>query len=290
MVKMKILITGAGGFLGQKLFSIISKDYEVYGTDRRGREPFHKVDLTDKENLAKIVSELRPDVIINSAGITDVDYCEENPEEVRKISQRCIKNLIETCLKNKCKLVHISTDYVFDGKKGDYGEDNKTNPINVYGKIKLEEEKAITSSTLDYIISRVAVLYGYNSPEDKQTFANWVINKLKSRQDIKIINDHFSTPTLIDDIVEAIKNLIRLDKTGIYHVAGSERINRYEFAIKIANIFNLKKSLIRPVTSEEIKWKANRPKDSSLNTDKLKKLNIKMSNIREGLNKMKKQM
>lgn len=287
---MKILITGAGGFLGQKLFSTLSKEYDVYGADRKGREPFYKVDLTEKETLDKIIKELRPDVIINSAGITDVDYCEENPEEVKKISQRCIKNLIETGLKNKCKFVHISTDYVFDGKKGDYEEDDRTNPINVYGKIKLEEEKAITSSKSDYIISRVAVLYGYNSPEDKQTFVNWVINKLKNGQEIKVINDQFTTPTLIDDIAGAIKNLIRLDKTGTYHVAGSECISRYDFAIKIADTFNLKKGLIRSITSEEIKWKAKRPMKSCLNTDKLKKLNIKMSNINEGLNKMKKQM
>jgi dTDP-4-dehydrorhamnose reductase len=291
MVKMKILITGASGFLGEKLFSVFSSDYEVYGTYLKGEESsLYKLDLTDKEALDSLVGKIKPSIVINAAGITDVDYCESNPEQAKKISVDCIKNLVETCLKHKCRLVHISTDYVFDGKKGNYKEEDKINPINVYGVIKLEEEKTILSSKLEYIISRTAVLYGYNSNEDKRTYVNWVISKLKNNEEIKIINDQYTTPTLIDDIADALKKLIELKKTGIYHVTGSECINRYDFAVKVADIFNLKRELIVPITSKDIKWKAQRPMNSCLNTDKLKNLDIKMSNINEGLSKMKKQM
>jgi dTDP-4-dehydrorhamnose reductase len=287
---MKILITGASGFLGEKLFSIFSSEYEVVGTYLKGEKTsLYKLDLTDKKAVDNLVEKIRPDIVINTAGITDVDYCEENPENAKKISSACIKNLVETCLKYRCKLVHISTDYVFDGEKGDYKEDDKPNPINVYGKMKLEEENVIISSKIEHIISRVAVLYGYNSNSDKQTFTNWVIKKLKSNEEIKIINDQYTTPTLIDDIAESLKNLIELKRTGIYHIVGSECINRYDFAIKIAEIFNLK-NLIKPITSKDIKWRAKRPMNSCLNTDKLKKLGIKMSNINEGLIKMKNQM
>ncbi|MFH1229162.1 MAG: SDR family oxidoreductase [Candidatus Aenigmatarchaeota archaeon] len=286
---MRVLIIGAEGFLGQKLFSIFSKSHETFGTSKDGKN-FYRLDLTDKKRLYYIANETSPEVIINAAGITDVDYCEENPELVKSISGICIDNLLLTCAKHKCKLVHFSTDYIFDGKKGDYIESDEAYPVNVYGEMKLEQEKEIISSDANYIIPRVAVLYGYNSAKDKKTFVNWVIERLRQGESISVADDQFVTPTIIDDVANALKRLLEIGERGIFHVAGSECISRHALAVKVAEVFNLDKSLITPASSRKLMWKARRPMNSCLRTDKLNKLNIKMSNMNEGLSEMKRQM
>jgi dTDP-4-dehydrorhamnose reductase len=288
---MKILVIGAAGFVGEKLYNILSKDFEVIGTYYAEKKyNFKYLDMSNRESVIKLISKTKPHVVIHTAGITNVDFFEENPNEIKRVNIQGIKNIIEGCLKTNSKLICISSDYVFDGEKGNYIEEDKPNPISAYGKAKLEEEELVKNSGLNYLILRIAVPYGYNSLSDKQTFEKWVINNLKNNKEIKVIDDQYNTPTLIDDIANAAKRLIELNRTGIYHVTGSERISRYDFALKVAEIFNLDKKLIKKVKTKDLNWKAKRPKDSSLNIDKLKKLGIKMSNINEGLSKMKKQM
>jgi dTDP-4-dehydrorhamnose reductase len=291
MVKMKILIIGASGFVGEKLFNILSKDFEVIGTySSKKKDDFEQLDMSNRESVVELIGKIKPDVVVHTAGITNVDFFEENHEEIQRVNVQGTKNIIEGCLKTNSKLIYISTDYVFDGEKGNYKEEDEPNSISVYGKVKLEEEELVKNSHLKYLILRISVPYGYNSPNDKQTFEKWVINNLKNNKEISVIDDQFNTPTLIDDIANAVKRLIELNKIGAYHVTGSERISRYDFAIKIANIFRLNKALIKKIETKDLKWKAKRPKDSSLNIDKLKKLDVKMSNINEGLDKMKRQM
>jgi len=288
---MRVLIIGASGFVGEKVYNILSKTFEVIGTySTKKKYDFEQLDISDKDSVLKIIRRIRPDVVIHTAGITNVDFFEENPEEICRVNVQGTKNIIDGCLEIDSKLVYISTDYVFDGEIGDYKEEYKPSPISAYGNAKLEEEELVKKSNLKYLILRISVPYGVNSRDNKQTFEKWVINNLRSNKEIKVIDDQFNTPTLIDDIANAIKKLIELKRTGVYHVTGSERISRYDFAVKIAEVFNLNKNLIKRVKTKDLSWKAKRPKDSSLNISKLKNENIYMSNINEGLNKMKKQL
>jgi len=288
---MKILIIGASGFVGEKLYNSLSKGFEVIGTySTKKKDNFEQLDMSNRNSVIESITKIKPDVVIHTAGITNVDFFEENFKEVQRVNIQGTKNIIEGCLKTNSKLIYISSDYVFDGEKGNYTEEDEPNPINAYGKAKLEEEELVKNSGLKYLILRIAVPYGYNSSDDKQTFEKWIINNLRNNKEIKVIDNQFNTPTLIDDIANAVKKLIELKKVGIYHVTGSERISRYDFAIKIASIFRLNKALIKRIKTKDLNWKATRPIDSSLNTDKLKKLDIKMSNINEGLSIMKKQM
>jgi len=288
---MKILIIGASGFVGEKIYNVLSSDFEVIGTySTKKKHNFEHLDMSNRESVIKLISKIKPNVVIHTAGITNVDFFEENPEEIQRVNIQGAKNIIHACLKINSKLIDISTDYVFDGEKGNYTEEDRPNPISVYGKAKLEEEDLVKNSGLNYLILRISVPYGYNASYDKQTFEKWIINNLKNNKEIKVIDDQFNTPTLIDDIANAVKKLIELNRTGIYHVTGSEKISRYDFALKVTEIFGLNEDLIKKLKTKDLNWKAKRPKDSSLNINKLRKEGINMSNINEGLNKMKKQM
>jgi dTDP-4-dehydrorhamnose reductase len=288
---MKILIIGASGFVGEKLYTVLSRKFEVIGTySTKKKNNFEQLDMSDRQSVIELISKIKPNVVIHTAGITNVDFFEDNPEEIQRVNKKGTKNMIDACLKTNSRLIYISTDYVFDGEKGDYTEEDKPNPINAYGKAKLEEEELVKKSELKILILRIAVPYGYNSSYDKQTFEKWIINNLKNNKEIRVIDDQFNTPTLIDDIANAVKKLIELNKIGIYHVTGPETISRYDFAFKVAEIFELSKDLIKRAKTKDLNWKAKRPKNSSLNINKLRKEGINMSNINEGLNKMKKQM
>jgi len=199
------------------------------------------------------------------------------------------RNIAEACQKSGAKLLYISTDYVFNGKKGNYDEEDEPNPINYYGVTKLEGENQVIQHCKNYAILRTSVLYGWHPW--KQNFATWVINELKQNKEITVVEDHYNTPTLADNLAEMAIEAIPKDLQGVYHACGSERIGRYEFARQIARAFDLNQNLIRPIKMEQLTaWIAKRPRDSSLNTNKIRsQLEAKPVNITEGLDRMKKE-
>lgn len=184
-------------------------------------------------------------------------------------------------------MVYISTDYVFDGEKGLYVEEDTPNPINHYGVTKLEGENQVKKLCKNYVILRTSVLYGWHSW--KQNFVTWVINSLKQKKEISIVEDHSNTPTLADNLAEITIEAVQKNLRGLYHASGSQRISRYEFAQQITKAFNLNQNLIKPTKTNQITaWTAKRPKDSSLNINKIRELlKTKPLNICEGLKKMK---
>lgn len=284
---MKILIDGAGGLLGKKCAEIGQKYFDIIGTYHHNppkkNYKTYQLDITKKEDVNKLIKKINPDAIIHAAALTNVDECEKNQKKARKINFEGTKYMAKAAEEINSKFIYVSTDYVFDGKKGLYKEDDETNPINYYGRSKLLGEKAVKNICSNYAIARTSVLYGWNP--DKPNFVTWVMGELKNKKQIKIINDNYNTPTLVDNLAEMIYGLIKEDKKGIYHTSGSERINRYDFTLKIADVFDLDKNLINPITSDKMNWVAERPKDSSLNTKKISKI-IKPLNIKEGLEKM----
>ena len=291
---MKILITGAAGFLGKKLRSILEKkfSFEVICTDRSGNSETGcvKMDITDAEKVMNVITNIKPDAVIHCAAMSDVDGCEDNKKLAMTINRDGSANIAEACNAIDALMVHISTDFVFDGAKGNYAEDDEPNPLSYYAKTKLEGENAVKKKAHKFIIIRPEVLYGYNGDGSERSFTIWVHDNLKAGKEIRVVDDQFNTPTLIDDLAMAIGKLIKKNKLGIWHVAGPERLSRYEMAVQLAEVFGYDASLIKRIKSSELKQKALRPLDSSLNTEKLNKAGISMHGFREGLAIMKGQM
>jgi len=242
---------------------------------------FH-LDITNKKDMV-LIKKLSPEIIIHTAALTNVDYCETNKEKAWNVNVEGTRNIAEVSREVNSKLIYISTDYVFDGEKGMYKEDDRTNPVDYYGKTKLEGEKAVRELCDDYIIARTSVLYGWHP---KPNFVTWVIGKLEQGHSINIVEDQFNSPTLADDLAELISELIDKNETGIFHTAGSERISRFKFVEKVAEVFNLNRNLINPISSDELDWIAKRPTDSSLDVSKVSKIKRPL-NIMESLKLMR---
>lgn len=284
----RLFITGGSGLLGSK-FNRFADDYEVITTyNSNPRENAVKLDITDGKDVRDKIESLTPDLVVHSAALTNVDYCEDHQEEAYKINAQATLNIAEACKKVDAKLIYVSTDFVFDGEEGSYSEDHKTNPVSYYGLSKLKGEEFVQNTGGNYAITRVSVLYGLHT---NFNFVTWVINELRAENQINIVTDEYNSPTYADNAAEAILNIYANDKTGIYHIAGDERINRFKFAENIARIFELDETLINPIKSEELTRKAQRPMDSSLSVEKAKNdLDIKLLNTVNGLKEMKKVM
>jgi len=287
----RLLVTGASGLLGSKIVGLAREDYEViplHNTNSLHPNSL-KLDITNQNQVFNLFNKLKPDAAIHTASETNVDKCETEKKLAWEVNVDGTRNIAEACQKSGAKLLYISTDYVFNGKKGNYNEEDEPNPINYYGVTKLEGEKQIISHCRNYVILRTSVLYGWHPW--KQNFVTWIINALKQGKEITVVKDHYNTPTLADNLAEMALEAVQKDLQGLYHASGSERISRYEFAKQIAKEFNLNQSLIKPIKMSQLTaWIAKRPKDSSLNTDKIQKqLKTKPLNVTEGLNRMKKE-
>jgi len=285
----KALITGAAGLLGSKLVEALSEGYEVIPTHRAHR--IHpdsvKMDIVDGSEVARVLTEVKPELVVHAAAETNVDKCEINRESAWSVNAEGTRNIAAVCGKIGVKLVYVSTDYVFDGEKELYSEEDEANPVNYYGLTKLEGERFVKELCEDFIIARTSVLYGWHSI--KLNFATWVVDSLENGKRISVVEDHYNSPTLADNLAETILKIVRMDATGMYHIAGSERISRYRFAMETAEIFGLDRSLITPVKMEDLKaWVAKRPRDSSLSVNKARhELKVSPLGVREGLHEMR---
>lgn len=263
--------------------------YENHGTylndheDIRGTE-FAQLDITDRKKFLDIAEKIKPDWIIHCAAMTNVDLCEVQQDLAWAVNVNGTKNAVNAAKAVRCNLVYVSTDYVFDGKKGFYKEDDTTNPINHYGKTKLAGEQ-LAKALAGHIIARSSVIYSRR----KGNFVSWVLDSLKNRK-AKVVTDQINSPTLNTELAECILKLIDKDVKGVYHVVGDERISRYDFAKKIAKAFNFDEGMVEPIKSEQLDQKAPRPRDSSLDISKIKRLGIKISNVSGALKRLKEQM
>lgn len=256
---MKILVAGAKGMLGTKLMSILY-GHEVAGLGK------DELDVTDKKGVADAVSLYRPDVVINSSAFTKVDECETKVDLAFSVNSDGPKNLALACRDNNAKLVHISTDYVFDGTRAEpYKEDDSTNPVSAYGKSKLAGEENIRAIMDDYLIVRTQWLYGENGPN----FVETILRIASERDELRVVNDQTGSPTYTKDLALSIRALIEKGCRGVYHAANSGSCTWYEFAIEILKLEGLDKKVL-PITTEEIARPAKRPAHSVLSCDKLK--------------------
>ena len=244
------------------------------------KEDAIQVDLLNKDTLKNIFTEHNPDIIIHCAAMTDVNLCEIKITEAHKQNVTATKNLVEFCKEKDSKLIFISTDAVFDGKKGNYIEEDEINPINIYGKTKAEAEKIV--QTLDnHLILRTSVLYGAGG---EKKIINNMMNKLNNNEIIEVVDDIRRSPTLIDDIANAINLTIEKDVKGTLHLTGDTQDSLFEITKKIASVLNKDLNLIKPCSITKFeKDIAPQPRDSTLNIGKAKLLGINMKNIEQGI-------
>jgi len=278
---MKILITGAFGQLGNSLKNFLSINDEVFRTGLNiptGGKGL-QLNIVDKIMLKDIISSTSPDVIINLAALTNVDFCESNPEIAKEVNTNGVQNLVDVF---SGKIIHLSTDYVFDGLKGPYKEEDQINPISVYGKTKYDAEKIVLDKNNNLVL-RANVLYNMFG-NNKASFLNWVVNNLKNKNSIQVVNDQFNNPTWTESIAEILVNCLNKDMSGLYHWGDQDYLSRYDFAIKIAESYNLKSDLIKQISTSQLKQMAPRPLNGGLDQSKLKKyLNITPPSINDCL-------
>jgi dTDP-4-dehydrorhamnose reductase len=292
----KLLVIGASGLLGSRLMSQAPKRFDVIGccnpaVDGVTSGLLEHLDIGSKEEVERLIGKVRPEVVISAAAMTNVDGCERQPELARRVNFEGPEHIASCCKKVGARLVHVSTDYVFDGeKKGRYTEEDAPNPISVYGSTKLEGEKAVLSILPGSVIARPAVLYGWNPIKSKDNFVTWVLKKLQSNQKATLFEDQYTSPTFADDLAITLLELAERDVTGIWNVSGPDCLDRPACGRIIAKTFGLDESLIVPVLSESVPLPAKRPKRTCLDVTKVEKLlKRKTVSFEEGIKTMKAQ-
>jgi len=278
---MKILIAGSAGFLGKNLYKRLGIEHEIIGIDKNNGEYVdYSIDITDEEKIRNIIKEIGPDIIIDTAAISSVDYCESNQKETYNINVNSVKNLING-LDDNVKFIFISSDYVYDGIKGDFDEESLTNPINYYGKMKREAE-LIVREHKNHLILRPTVVFGID--EGGKNFFMQLLENQKEKKLMMVPADQYSNPIYINLLVEIINKSISKDLTGTFITTGPETINRYDFALKICKIFNFDESLIKSVQTKDLKQVASRPLNCGTNSSKIRKsLEMEFPSLEESL-------
>ncbi len=289
-----LLVIGASGLLGQylvrqgkNLFGRVVGTYNSNRFEMQGVEA-RELDITSEQGVGELLEEIRPEFAVITSALTGVDHCEVHPEEARAVNEVGPHNIASACHELGVKLLHVSTDYVFEGYDGDYREDDEPNPVNVYGRTKLYGERAVLSAAPESIVARVCVLYGWNRITPKTNFVTWLLERMGSAGRVELFEDQIVTPSYAHEVSQALLKLIAKDVKGIYHASGSQKVSRYEMGKLVADTFDLNSERIFPTTMEKAGLKARRPKDSSLNVEKIEEeLNMRMSPLPLSLEHMR---
>ena len=288
---MKVLVTGGSGLLGSAIshhfkdFFDVTSTYTTHKLEIEGCKIIF-MDITNANSILTSIKKIKPEIIIHTAALVGVGICEKEPEVAHKINVQGTKNIVEVARKINSKIIYISTDYVFDGKKGNYSEQDKPNPINVYGKTKYEGELLI--DTKKNAIVRTSI-YGWNIIKDKRSFSTWIVDDLRNNKQINVFIDNINSMMLVNNLAEALKEFIDKELSGVMNIVSSEKTSKYGFALKLAEVFKLDKELIKPIRNDEAPGSDKRPLDVSLSTSKARKeLKTKLLSAKESLLELKK--
>lgn len=244
------------------------------------------LDLVDEDRVKKQVLALKPEAVVHTAAMTDVEECQRDPLRAKQVNVQATKNLARIAGEMGIRFVYISTDYVFDGKRGDYVETDPANPINVYGETKLLGEEAVRLSCSRSLVIRTSI-FGFNI-QPKTGLVEFVKDSLARGESITRFSDQFSTPIYTGDIGRLILALLDRGATGLFHIGGGEKISRYDFAVKVAEIFSLPHQRIRAVPFKHMEGLVRRPEDSSLCSERIEShLEIRLPSAKEGLERLK---
>lgn len=279
-----LLILGASGLTGYKLMKLAKEKFEVYGTYNTRvstNKSLIRLNIINQDNLRNVFKETKPDIVLNTTALHNVDYCESHQEEAYDINEKAVRTIADLCNNLGSRLIHFSTDFVFDGSKvGKYSESDNPNPLSIYAKSKLAGEFE-AKRCASYSILRSSVIYGWtplevqgsaSSSGKPMNFALWVLSKLNRGEEIRVVDDQFTSPTLADMLAEVALNVATSNKNEVYHVSGTSCLSRYEFTRKISDVMGYPangKCSIKPVSSNAFVQLAKRPMNSCLNCEKL---------------------
>lgn len=267
---MKYLVTGSAGLIGTQLVSDLIQSGETVYSCYHATKPENgisiKLDLSNSDEISAIFNKIRPDIVIHLAAQTDVEKCEMEPDLALLINSKSTEIIAKESKKLGSYLIYLSTDYVFDGKKGMYDESDLPNPINQYGRTKFLGEKNIELFASKWSILRTSTPFGFHPT--KKTFPIWLIEDIQNKKEFNAIVDQFTSPTYVPNLSKMILEISSKKLQGIFHLAGSTRISRYEFGKKILKKLHIDNSLLNPVKTTSMQWNATRPSDSSLNVTK----------------------
>ncbi len=288
---MKILVTGSNGLLGQKLVELIlTKDDYLIATAKSKlaidlpKGEFHSLDITQLEEVEKIIRTTKPDVVINTAAMTQVDQCETEKEKCWLNNVTAVENLVKACEKTSTRLIHISTDFIFAGTRGPLDELEKPNPLSYYGESKLAAEVVVQKSKIDWAILRTVLVFGVTKDMSRSNIVLWVKKSLEEGKTINVVNDQWRTPTLAEDLAMGCYLAAIKKAKGIYNISGYEMMTPYDIAITTAEFFGLDKSLIKQTDSTQFKQPAARPPKTGFIIDKARReLGYQPRNFNEGL-------
>lgn len=297
----KIVITGSNGLLGQQLVKLLltKKGYEIHALSKGPNRLLHKkgytyysIDLTDFQALRSLLNEIQPDMVVHTAAMTNVDACELQKELCDKVNIDLVSSIVDYCKSHDSYLVHLSTDFIFDGNKGTiYKEEDEASPVNYYGLSKLKSEEIILTSKMRSAILRTILVYGLVDANDRNNIVLWVKKSLEQKQDINVVTDQLRMPTLADDLAEACFLAIEKEANGVFNVSSSVLMSIYEIALMVADAFGLDKKYIHPIDSKGLVLPAKRPFSTGFDLNKsISQLNLPSYSFEERLQVFKDQL
>lgn len=291
----KILLTGSNGLLGQKLVHLIcneySDDFQLIATSKGENRvkkvkgfDFRTMDIADPKQVSEVFEEFKPDYLINTAAMTNVDACEEDKEACRTANIEAVKILGAEAEKYGTHFIHLSTDFIFDGENGPYRESDEPNPLSYYGWSKLEGEKIVESLNTKWAIARTIIVYGIVEDMSRSNIVLWAKSALEKGQELNIVNDQFRSPTLAEDLAKGCMQIIENEAEGVYHLSGKDVMSIVELVRRVAKHYDLDDSKINETSSASLNQAAKRPPKTGFILDKaIKDLGYSPHSFEEGL-------
>jgi len=274
---MKILITGSNGLLGQKLIKLLAnKDNVAVLATSKGENrindnsgyQYQSLDITNRQEVNNIVASFKPDAIINTAAMTNVDACESDKELCWDLNVNAVKYFIEAAERNNSHLIHLSTDFIFDGENGPYKETDEPNPLSYYGKSKYEAEKLLAASNIKWGIARTIIVYGIGEKMSRSNIVLWAKEALEKGSPLTIVDDQFRSPTLAEDLAMGCWLIAQKEAEGIYHLSGKNVMSIIDLVYRVADFYGLDKSIVTAIKSTSLNQAAKRPPKTGFILDK----------------------
>lgn len=296
----KILITGSNGLLGQKLVHKLKKqpNFQLIATSKGANRikdqsgyVYESMDIVDREAVLRVFEKYQAEVVINTAAMTNVDACEENQAKCWELNVTAVEYLIEACEKQEAHLIHLSTDFVFDGQSGPYKESDQPNPLSYYGKSKLASEKLLQESSIKWSVVRTIIVYGIVEDMSRSNIVLWAKSALEKNEKLTIVNDQFRSPTLAEDLADGCILIAEQEKEGIFHISGKDFMSIVELVRRVAKHYQLDDSLIVEISSESLNQAAKRPPKTGFILEKAKsELGYNPHSFEEGMKMLDKQL
>ncbi|MBN2000035.1 SDR family oxidoreductase [candidate division KSB1 bacterium] len=289
--KHRLFITGVSGLLGGHLYRLAAPKNDTWGgfftTSIPNLKQTVQFDIRQPQLIKRTLQTIKPDVVLHTAAISHLDVCQTDPEMAFAVNTDAVRFLAEICADLDIRLIFTSSDMVFDGEDGYYKEENRVAPLSVYGRTKVSAEKAVSSLCRDYVNVRLALIYGKPS-FGGTSFSEWIEKRLQAGKTVPLFYDQYRSPVLVDNAAEALLELAAGDFTGVLHLAGSERIDRYRFGCLLASEGRYPHDLLQPVSMSSLPSAAPRPRDVSLCIERAESvLETRLLSPYEGILKMK---